>query len=64
MPAVRKPASDGWINAALRHTITSMLLMLFGNHAKVTVVYLEVVGNRILISYYNNSNAVICHHLH
>jgi len=40
------------------------LLTLFANHAEVTVVYLEEAGNQIPVSYYNNSNAVICHHLH
>lgn len=62
MLAVRKPASGAWINTALQHTL--ILLMVFGNHAKATVVYLEVAGNQILISYYNNSNAVMCHHFH
>lgn len=63
MLSMRQTASGGWINFALYHSLT-LILMLFGNHAKVTAVYLEEAGNWMLISYYNNSNAVICHHLH
>lgn len=62
--AKREAASAGWISAAQQHTGTAIPPMFFGNTAKVTVVYHEVAGNQILISYYNNSNAVICHRLH
>lgn len=64
MFAVRKAASEGWISPALQRPLILIPLLLFGAHAKVTGVYLEEAGKQMLISYCNNSAAVICQHLH
>lgn len=64
MFSVTKAASEGWISPALQHPLSLMPLLLFGAHAKVTGVYLEEAGKQMLLSYCNNSTAVICQHLH